>query len=179
MCAHREVVLYLLICRYEPCGKVFYICRSCYRGQAYCSDPCFKTNRDKQCREANRNHQQSDEGRLDHNSRQRELYQRQVDARREGNEKNLTDRSSPTACDGVTMNFSDSRDLEPTKTESKESQEVHDDKREAYPRCRICNRKGYWVDPFHEMGLKHARPRSHSKNPATVPRRTLENRDHR
>jgi ribosomal protein S14 len=178
MCAHREVVLYQLVCRYEPCGKVFYICRSCFRGHAYCSYPCFKANRDKQCREANRRHQESEEGRLDHNQRQQQLYQRQVAARSGGNEKNLTDRSSQTDCDGVTMNFSDSRELRSTKTEFKEPQEVHDDKREAYPRCRICNRKGYWVDTFHLVGIEYARPRSHRKNPASVPRRTLENRDH-
>lgn len=178
MCAQREVVLYLRVCRYEPCGKVFYICRSCFRGQGYCSDLCKQFNRRMQCREANRKHQESEEGRLDHNQRQQDLYERQLEARSGGNEKNLTDPSSNTDCDGVTMNLSDSRDLRPTNTWPKESQEVHDDTSEAYPRCRICNRKGYWVDTFHEVGLEYARPRSHRKNPASVPRRTLENRDH-
>ena len=178
MYAQKEVVLYQRVCRYEPCGKVFHICRSCFQGQAYCSDVCKHINRRKQCRESNRKHQESEEGRLDHNQRQQDLYQRKLEARSGVNEKNLTDQSIYPDCDGVTMNLSDSRDLRSTKTESKESQEVHDDKSDAYPRCQICNREGYWIDTFHEVGLEYARPRSHRKNPTSIPRRTLENRDH-
>ncbi|MBI1951585.1 MAG: hypothetical protein HYS34_09520 [Acidobacteria bacterium] len=55
---------------------LFYICRSCYRGQRYCSDPCRRTTRREQRRIANRRHQQSDDGRLDHRDRQRAYRQR-------------------------------------------------------------------------------------------------------
>ncbi len=178
MCSHREVVLLALICRYEPCGKVFYICVSCFCGQAYCRPCCRQENRAKQNRKSSALHQESEEGRLDHNQRQRELYRRQVDAEGAGREKNLTEQAAKAECSGVSMNLSDSSELRPIQAEPKESQEVHDDKEEDYPRCRICKRKGYWVDPFYEVGLKHAHPRIHRKNPAVVPRRTLENRNH-
>lgn len=64
---------------HAPCCRVlFFICRSCYRGQRYCSGPCRRTARREQRRAANRRHQQSDEGRLDHRDRQRAYRQRRL-----------------------------------------------------------------------------------------------------
>jgi hypothetical protein len=53
------------------CGRIFSICRSCERGQRYCGVPCRRRARLRQRRAANRRHQQSPEGRLDHRDRQR------------------------------------------------------------------------------------------------------------
>lgn len=61
------------LCR---CGTTFYICRSCDRGHRYCSERCRLKARRQQRREANRRHQQSFEGRLDHRDRQRLYRQR-------------------------------------------------------------------------------------------------------
>jgi hypothetical protein len=55
---------------------VFYLCPSCDHGQCYCSPRCRQKSRRQQRREANRRHQQSLEGRLDHRDRQREYRQR-------------------------------------------------------------------------------------------------------
>ncbi len=65
-------------CHAPGCGVLFFICRSCYRGQRYCSGPCRQTARREQRRAANRRHQQSDEGRLDHRDRQRAYRQRRI-----------------------------------------------------------------------------------------------------
>ena len=58
-------------CRGPGCGTVFYLCGSCYRGQAYCGHPCRATAQRRQRRRANARHQRSPEGRLDHRDRQR------------------------------------------------------------------------------------------------------------
>ena len=60
-----------LRCRGLGCGAVFYICRSCYRGQAYCGDECRAPAQRRQRRTANAKHQRSPEGRLDHRDHQR------------------------------------------------------------------------------------------------------------
>ena len=60
-----------LRCRGVGCGAVFYICRSCYRGQAYCGDECRAPAQRRQRRTANAKHQRSPEGRLDHRDHQR------------------------------------------------------------------------------------------------------------
>ena len=67
----KEVVFRQLFCRGSGCGVMFYICRSCYRGQVYCGDGCRGRMRREQKRRAKRRHQQSREGRLDHRDRQR------------------------------------------------------------------------------------------------------------
>ena len=67
----REVVWRQLFCLGSGCGVMFYICSSCYRGQAYCGDGCRKRAQLQQHRNANRKHQDSSEGRLDHRDRQR------------------------------------------------------------------------------------------------------------
>ena len=65
-------------CHAPGCGVLFFICRPCYRGQRYCSGPCRQTARREQRRAANRRHQQSAEGRLDHRDRQRAYRQRRA-----------------------------------------------------------------------------------------------------
>lgn len=71
-----EVLWRQLFCRGPGCGAMFYICRSCYRGQVYCGDCCRRKARRQQLRRANRRHQQSREGRLDHRDRQRAYRER-------------------------------------------------------------------------------------------------------
>jgi hypothetical protein len=64
-------------CGAEDGGAVFYICRRCDRGHRYCSDRCRQRTRRQQLRQANRKHQQSVEGRLDHRDHQQAYRQRQ------------------------------------------------------------------------------------------------------
>ena len=76
-----EVAFRQLFCRAVRCGVMFFICRACYRGQAYCSDECRRQSRDEQLRKANRRYQQDPEVREDHCERMRE-YRRRVQASR-------------------------------------------------------------------------------------------------
>ena len=59
------------------CGVVFWICRHCDRGHRYCGERCRQKKRRQQTRDANRRHQQSEEGRLDHRDRQR-VYRKKL-----------------------------------------------------------------------------------------------------
>ena len=63
-------------CRAPECGRRFFICSRCDRGQVYCSSNCREKARRQQLRAANLRHQQSEEGRLDHRDRQRAYRQR-------------------------------------------------------------------------------------------------------
>ncbi len=66
------VVLRPRICR--ACGMLFSICRHCDRGHCYCSASCRYQGYRQKRRLANRRHQQSPEGRLDHRDRQRVFH---------------------------------------------------------------------------------------------------------
>jgi len=61
------------------CGATFGVCRSCFRGQRYCSDSCRTQARAEQRRESNRRHQRSPEGRDNHRDRQRDYRKRLKD----------------------------------------------------------------------------------------------------
>lgn len=77
----QDVLLRLRGCRL--CQRMFAICRTCDRGHWYCGVQCRKRARRQQLRAANRRHQQSVEGRLDHRDRQRE-YRRRRRSQRAG-----------------------------------------------------------------------------------------------
>ena len=89
MAANLEEPLRAKVCVSESCGDVFYLCRSCDRGQRYCGEACRSLSRQEQRRRANRKHQGTPEGRLDHRDHQR-TYRRRLQER-------VTDPSSETA----------------------------------------------------------------------------------
>ena len=91
----REELLRRRICRGVGCGAVFWICRHCDRGHRYCSDGCRQKTARQQGRDANRRHQQSQEGRLDHRDRQRDY--------RERRRRRVTDHTSaaPSGSDSI------------------------------------------------------------------------------
>jgi hypothetical protein len=125
MATGEQVLLRQRQCRGESCGAVFYLCRPCDRGQQYCSGRCREKSRREQRRAANRRHQRSDEGRLDHRDRQREYRLRLV--------RRVTDHGS-----GGEVSSSTLRSLTEWPFES-EAVEVF---------CRLCGRRGTLVDPF-------------------------------
>jgi len=125
MTTGEEVLLRQRQCRAERCGAVFYLCRSCDRGQRYCSERCRGKSRREQRRAANRRHQRSDEGRLDHRDRQREYRLRLVER--------VTDQGS-----GGEVYSSTLRRLTEWSFEAGVGEVF----------CRRCGRRGTLVDPF-------------------------------
>jgi len=64
-------------CKASGCGKTFYLCKSCDRGQCYCSPRCRADARKSQRRLASARYQQTPEGRLGHCDCQRAYRERQ------------------------------------------------------------------------------------------------------
>jgi hypothetical protein len=128
------VILRPRICR--ACGKLFWICRHCDRGHRYCSAFCRHQAYGQKRRLANRRHQQSPEGRLDHRDRQR-AYRR----RRLVSQESVTDQSSlpsslyhrmPQAIVLLRLGYRES----PSPGFS------------GWLRCIICGRRGRFIDPY-------------------------------
>jgi hypothetical protein len=122
----EQVTLRQRFCRAQACGAVFYLCRPCDRGQRYCSEQCRDKSRREQRRAANRRHQCSPEGRLDHRDRQREYRQRLL-------ARCVTDQSSGTRVDFPSLWPLDSRLR---------------DRCRSVVFCRVCGRQGTLIDPF-------------------------------
>jgi hypothetical protein len=126
MAITEQIPLRQRFCRAEACRSVFYVCRCCDRGQRYCSEQCREKARREQRRAANRRHQQSPEGRLDHRDRQREYRHRRV-ARR------VTDQRSGERGWALTLGF-----LKLAAAQSAGAELI----------CCVCGRRGTLIDPF-------------------------------
>lgn len=90
-CKNGGVRILLLIqnhCRW--CGLIFCICRACFRGQAYCSDPCRIAGKRKNHCEAQRRYRQTDKGK----KARREAENRRRHDLSKNNQKNMDDASS-------------------------------------------------------------------------------------
>ena len=111
---------------------MFYICRSCYRGQVYCGDECRRRMRRQQRWRANRRHQQSREGRLDHRDRQR-AYRERRGLRR------VTDHTSPATYDSGSIGVAELSRSE-NGPESFRGEARYADCPEFEPVCIICGR---------------------------------------
>jgi hypothetical protein len=137
MTVHGEVVLRLRFCRNSDCRAMFWICTCCDRGQRYCSGECRVHARHRQHRAANRRHQQSAEGRLDHRDRQR-AYRCRRFSRRVTDQGSQAEISHPPSESGkaVTMPALALLHVRPR------------DRRGNGQRCVVCGRVGRFVDPF-------------------------------
>ena len=113
------------------CQTVFWICQHCDRGHRYCSPECRDPARRQQLRLANRRHQRSPEGRLDHRDRQCEYRERCAQAR-------VTDQGSPTITSGAPLRCG----------KAKASASVAFVPGQRSFGCVICGRTSRFVDPF-------------------------------
>ena len=127
----REELPRQRICRGAGCGAVFWICRHCDRGHQYCGERCRQKARRQQLRAANRRHQQSREGRLDHRDRQRDY--------RERCRRRVTDQPSPATFDSGSIVAT-----EPSRSEdgpgSVSGEARYAGSAEFEPACIICGR---------------------------------------
>jgi hypothetical protein len=129
MAGAQPRLFYQRHCHAQGCRALFFICRSCYRGQRYCTQACRELTRREQRRAANRRHQQSPEGRLDHRDHQRAYRQRLLLRR-------VTDQGSAGEFASGTISRSDP--IEP-KTGRPVPRRVC---------CIVCGRRGRFVEIF-------------------------------
>ncbi len=129
MAGGQQLLFYQRRCHAQRCGALFHICRPCYRGQRYCSDPCRQVSRREQRRAANRRHQQSPEGRLDHRDRQRAYRQLRLAGR-------VTDQGSAPGSASGSMAQRDPIGPGPGR---------HERQRVC---CLVCGRRGEFIEMF-------------------------------
>ena len=80
-------ILLLLQIRCSWCHLIFYLCRPCWRGHRYCSDPCRLAAKRKQRREAQRIYRQTPQGKKAHCYAEN----RRRDRLRKKNQRNMDD----------------------------------------------------------------------------------------
>jgi hypothetical protein len=123
----RRKKIKLLEEKCRTCGKMFYICRSCYRGQVYCSRLCQRKGYRENQRQARKKYRSSPKGKLNRRIaakryRLKEFY------------KKKTNRKSP----GYQLKIK-SRPLSTIKRPKTE---------DSIPTCQFCGKKGYVVKEF-------------------------------
>jgi hypothetical protein len=123
----RRKKIKLLEEKCRTCGRVFYICRACYRGQVYCSHLCrCKGYRENQ-RRARKKYRSSQKGKLNRRIaarryRLKEFYKSQTNLK--SKRYQLEIKSRPLS----TIKIPNAKDSIPT--------------------CQFCGRKGYVVKEF-------------------------------
>src|ERR1035437_7382870 len=141
MAIHGEAVLRARLCLGRACNVLFFICSHCDRGQRYCGAACSTTARQRQRRAANRRHQTSPEGRLDHRDRQRQYRRRRAQAR-------VTDQGSHSIISPAISNGGEEiTEIAATVTATAPAIGI----RTAtgfWLRCCYCGRSGRFVNPF-------------------------------
>ena len=60
------IIIFILAIQCRYCCLVFYLCRSCYRGQCYCSDSCRSIAQREAHRKAQQRYRQTEKGRIAH-----------------------------------------------------------------------------------------------------------------
>lgn len=115
------------------------MCRSCNRGQRYCCERCREKARRQQRREANRRHQRTEWGRLDHRDRQRAYRRRKAAA------FFVTDQGSAAPSDVPTLG---SWRASLWLRASGEEGEVPFESVVVEPVCCVCGRAGAFIDPW-------------------------------
>ncbi len=129
--AVKPVVLLRRFCCREDCGKPFFICVACDRGQCYCSGGCSYQARLQKCREYNRKHQQSPDGQRDHADRQRAHRRRQA-------KKKVTDQGSIRTGDSGNVGVAERIGVVSTMIHSIQAKLSG----VSIAKCRICGRWG-------------------------------------
>ena len=145
-------------CRAPGCGDMFFVCPRCDQEQVYCSKPCSKHAHLAKHRVANRRHQQSEEGRLDHRDRQRAYRRRKALASSQSaTKKSVTDHTpSPTASCVTLLAAAPALALKPPSTippPPRPQQWLFYSDRPLVI-CRFCGRRGRFLNPFHERSRK-------------------------
>lgn len=122
---------------------MFFVCRSCYRGHAYCSDGCRRLTRQRQRLEANRRYEGNLEVRRDHRDRQRDCRERQ----RAGV---VTDHSSAAggACGSMPEPLAEARKIPRAEKNAQDPRKTAWGGRFLGIVCIICGRVGRFITAF-------------------------------
>ena len=145
--AHSEKPLRQKLCNNGDCGRLFFICSHCDRGQRYCSLACRLKSRFAQLRRARLRHRQSPEGREDQCRRQKDYRRRKADLLRASAAlaENVMDQAPQAA-------LTSSMILAPPGLASGTTPRPRFRSAFGWAVCQFCGRIGRFLDPFHEPG---------------------------
>ncbi|MBF0433372.1 MAG: hypothetical protein HQK83_18995 [Fibrobacteria bacterium] len=139
------IQLLKMCCRW--CQKIFFLCRSCWRGQAYCGDECRRAGKLKLHREAQRRYRQSEKGKKAHRLAEDRRRKRRNEKKNNENEKKLDDLSSTSESNELILPPSNiqfgfiSLNLKPKH------------KLGALKKCHNCQRIGVIMEKFPRQGF--------------------------
>jgi len=135
-CPRRGVMdIFELVCGW--CAECFEICRSCYRGHAYCGPDCRHASREVQERRARREYAATPQGREKNRLRQKEFRRRRAEAR----SNRVTDQGSVLGSPAGSLRASagDSDAVGAYRSTRRRSE------RKAWGHCACCGRQG-WLE---------------------------------
>lgn len=133
------VLLREVQCRW--CGKVFCVCQSCWRGQAYCSDGCRRAAKCRTHREAQRKYRKTEKGKKAH----REAENRRRMGLSKKNKKSVDDAGSTLQCSASTI-------ARCVKASAMDQLEWGATPLLRTGRCHFCGSPGIIVDRFTRRG---------------------------
>jgi hypothetical protein len=149
---HGDAVLLHRVCLGQQCHAVFFICAHCDRGHRYCSNSCRGQSRRTQRRQANKRHQQSPEGQLDHRDGQRR-YRLRCDQK----QARVTDQGSLSITSPALFSCGPAEATTPIKIPSTAAFGLVQQPL-VLLRCRICGRLGRFINPFPRIPRKRWLP---------------------
>lgn len=142
----RRLPILLLEVQCKWCGMVFHVCRSCWRGQAYCGDECRISGKRHAHRESQRRYRRSTKGKMAHCEAERR--------RRKGlskkNKKIMDDRGSSLLFGGIKL--STCSDRTPGSTDEIELEELN-----SMGKCHFCNSTGKIIAQFPRRGYEQGK----------------------
>lgn len=154
MLAEVPLLFRQCFCRAQNCGRMFFICSCCDRGQAYCSPSCREMARRLQLRAANLRHQRSEEGRLDHRDRQRAYRRRLATAAYSFAAKSVTDHGSNHHHSYDTVCAAPRDDSEPDALDAsliRPPPQWRPLFNHPGVVCLVCGRSGLFINPFYDL----------------------------
>jgi hypothetical protein len=136
-----ETVVRLIEVQCRWCGEIIYICQSCWRGQAYCSDECRIASKRKAHQEAQKRYRKTEKGKKAHceaENRRRMGLSKKI-------KKNVDDR-------GSTLHYSYSKIATTTSFGNEEQIGSAVNSSLRFGRCHFCGSFGVIVDRFPRRG---------------------------
>jgi hypothetical protein len=137
----RRLPILLLEVQCKWCGMVFHVCRSCWRGQAYCGDACRISGKRHAHREAQRRYRRSAKGKKAH----REAERRWRKGLSKKNKKIMDDRGSSPLHESIKL--SSCSDRTPGSTD-----EIGPGGLNSIGECHFCHSMGKIVARFPRRG---------------------------
>lgn len=136
-----ETVVRLIEIQCRWCSEIFYICQSCWRGQAYCSEECRSASKRKAHQEAQKRYRKTEKGKKAH----REAENRRRMGLSKKIKKNVDDRGSK---------FQSSYSKIETSTSFGDEEQIGSAVNSSlrFGRCHFCGSFGVIVDRFPRRG---------------------------